>query len=56
MANIAQSINVISPLMTTKNGLVKQLGDVVVVEVVDDAAPGSRAGHQPEVAQQPQLM
>jgi hypothetical protein len=33
--------------------LVQQLGDVVVVEAVDDAAAGAGAGDQPEVAQQP---
>lgn len=33
--------------------LVEQLGDVAVVEAVDDAAPAAGAGDQAEVAQEP---
>jgi hypothetical protein len=33
------------------NGLVQQLGNMVVVQAVDDAAPGADAGHQAEVPQ-----
>jgi hypothetical protein len=38
------------------NSFVEQLGDVVVVEPVDDAAAGAGADDQAEVAQQTQLM
>jgi len=35
------------------DGLIEELGDVVVVEAVDDAATSASAGDQAEVPQQP---
>ena len=38
------------------NRLVEQLGDVVVVQAVDDASAGASSRDEPEGAQQPKLM
>src|SRR3954447_11210973 len=36
--------------------LFQQVGDVVVVELVDDLAAITLAGHQPQMSQEPELM
>ena len=43
-------------MLDVADDLLEQVGDVVVVELVDDLAPVAAAGHEPEVAQQPELV
>src|SRR4051812_6414855 len=43
-------------VLDVRDGLFEQLADVVVVEVVDDAAPVAAPDDQAEVPQQPQLV
>ncbi len=38
------------------NRFVEQLGDMVVVQAVDDASPGAGPGDEPQSAQKPKLM
>ncbi len=43
-------------MLDVKNRLVEKLGDVVVVQAVDDASAGASSGDEAEGAQQPKLM
>ena len=43
-------------VLDVADDLVEQVGDMVVVELVDDAAPVAAADHEPEMAQQPELV
>ena len=43
-------------MLDVRDDLLEQVGDVVVVELVDDLAAVALAGDEPEVAQQPQLV
>ena len=43
-------------VLDVPDGLFEQLADMVVVQVVDDAATVATADHEPEVAQHPQLV
>jgi hypothetical protein len=43
-------------VLDVRDRFVEQMGDVIVVQVVDDAAPVATSDHEPEMAKQSQLV